>query len=225
MCVFPNIYYVDNFVPLQNGPENELPPSVRGMFTVLLNQGVVDEHFLDGIHTMNGLEAQIFNLIDRYPMNGVSSERIFHLIEIWGGRTGRRFYCDQPFNWQDIEPIYNGLLNDFLAIDHIDDHILEQAASAVNTFYNAIHEVGYKGMAVAFITKHSRFWMHKNLPNSMLPIYDSTFSDNVMQKGTTAHYRHLLPFWRGMVAKAEQEHVSLTSLERQLFNYYRIIQL
>ena len=221
MCVFPKIQYVDLFIPLRNGPENELPSSVKGMFKVLQNRCVVDENFLDGIHTINELEAHIFSLIDRYPENGVSLETIFHLIEIWGGRTGRRLYCDQEFNWLVIEPLYNKLISYFRAIDHIDDQVLVHAALAVNSFYNAVHEVGYKGMAVAFITKHSRFWMHRNLPNNMLPIYDSTFAEKVMQKGTTAYYRHLLPFWRGMVAKAEKEHVSLTSLERQLFQHFQ----
>lgn len=221
MCVFPDIHYVDDFVPFEGGPVNELPSSPKGMFSVLLNRGIVDEHFLDGIHNMSELEGHIFELIDHYPENRAPLERIFHLIEIWGGITGRSFYCSQPFSWNDIEPLYNILINDFLAIDHLDDLVLVNAANSVKAFYDTTHEVGYRGMAVAFITKHSRFWMHQNLPNSMLPIYDSTFSSNVMQKGRTAYYRHLLPYWRGMLEKAEQEHVSLTSLERQLFNYYR----
>lgn len=221
MCYFPDIQYEGNFRPLQNGPVDELPASPRAMFTLLVNRGIVEDNFLAGIHNMDELEAYIFELIDHYPENGVATERIFHLIEIWGGRTGRGLYCNQVFRWQDIEPLYNGLINDFMAIEAIDDQTLVRASAAVGVFYNALHNAGYRGMAVAFITKHTRFWMHRHLPNSMLPIYDSTFSTNVMhQRGT--NIRHLLPYWRGMVAKAAEENVSLTSLERQLFNYYQL---
>ncbi len=221
MCVFPNINYIDHFSPLQNGPANQLPPSPRGMLTILINRGLVEEDFLAGIHNMNELEAYIFELIDHYPENGVPTERIFHLIEIWGGRTGRGLYCHQPFNWLDVEPLYTGLIDYFRNIEIIDDQTLIHATNAVNTFYNALQNIGYKGMAIAFITKHTRFWMHRNLPENMLPIYDSTFSTNVMRKAGT-YYRHLLPYWRGMVAKAEMEDVSLTSLERQLFNHFQL---
>ncbi len=176
---------------------------------------------MHGIHNMGELEAHIFDLIDHYPENRASTERIFHLIEIWGGIMGKGFYNNQSFFWPDIEPIYNGLITDFSSIENLDDHTLVRAAEAVKVFYLSLHSAGYKGMAVAFITKHSRFWMHRNLPNNMLPIYDSTFSEHIMQRGTLACARHLLPFWRCMVAKAEQEHVSLTSLERQLFMYYQ----
>ncbi len=220
MCAFPDILYVDDYLPLHNGPVNELPDSPRSMFSVLFNRGIIDGDFLNGIHNMTELEEHIFELIDNYPENHASKERIFHLIEIWGGIMGRGFYCKQPFNWNDIEPLYNGLANDFLAINDLDNNTLENAANAIRIFYNALHNVGYHGMGIAFITKHSRFWMHKNMPNSMLPIYDSTFATNVMEQ-TTTQFRHLLPFWIGMVAKAEQEHVSLSSLERQLFNYFQ----
>lgn len=220
MCVFPNIHYVDNFVPLQNGPVDGLPKSPKAMFSLLVNRGIVNQHFLDGINNMEELEARIFELIDHYPENGVPPEVIFHLIEIWGGQAGRGFHIKQPFNWYVVGALYNGIIGDFLNIDHIDDEVLVHAAESVNVFHRALHELGFNGMGIAFITKHTRFWMHRNLPNSMLPIYDSTFSRNVMQVEGGAAFPQLLPYWRGMVAKAEQEHVSLTSLERQLFNYY-----
>lgn len=220
MCTFPAINYENSFASLDDGYAEQLPPSPKGMFSILLNKGIVEEHFLDGIHNINELESEIFNLIDHDPENGASRERIFHLIEIWGGRTGRGLYCNQVFQWRVFGPLYNELITDFSAIQYLDDSTLVQAANSVRAFYDAIHEKGYSGMSIAFITKHSRFWMHRNLANSMLPVYDSTFALNVMQK-RTVNFRDLLPYWRGMKAKSEQEHVSLTSLERQLFNYFR----
>lgn len=84
MCVFPNIQYVNDFVPLQGNDAEALPPSPRAMFTNLVNHGIVDNHFLDGINNMYELEMTVFALIDHYPENGASLERIFHLIQIWG---------------------------------------------------------------------------------------------------------------------------------------------
>lgn len=220
MCVFPNIQYANNYIPLHGDNVNSLPPSPKGMYSILLNKGIIDEHFLDGINNMTDLEATIFNLIDHYPENNTSLERIFHLIQIWGGRAGRKIYIDQGFNWEEIEPCYRIFIDFFRSIDTLSEETLEQACEMVNTFWESLHGAGYSGMAVAFITKHSRFWMHRNMSDNMLPIYDSTFSENVMQKGKTAYCRHLPAYWKGMIDKAEKEHVSLTSLERQLFNYF-----
>ena len=220
MCHFPDIQYVDEIVPLRFNPVNALPSSPKGMFTTLFNRGIVNADFLNGINNMSELETCIFELIDHYPENNASLERIFHLIQIWGGRMGRNFYCRQPFDWQTIEPIYLAFINAFTAIDNLNDDMLIMANNAVFAFYNALHEAHYKWMDVAFITKHSRFWMHRNMHNNMLPIYDSTFSEYVMLQGPHANRGYLLHYWRIMKAKAENEHISLAALERQLFNYY-----
>lgn len=220
MCVFPNIQYVNNFVPLQGNDGNELPPSPRAMFSLLINKGIVDVNFLNNINNMTQLEAEVFDLIDHYPENEASLERIFHLIQIWGGRTGRGIYVNQDFHWEDVVQVYEpfiGLIRAFISIDPL---TLNLATGAVGAFRNDLHDIHYTGMGVAFITKHVRFWMHRNLPEDMLPIYDSTFSEHIMQKGATAQQKDLLNYWQGMVAKAAQEQVSLSSLERQLFNYY-----
>lgn len=220
MCVFPNIQYVNNFVPLQGNDGNELPPSPRAMFSLLINKGIVDVNFLNNINNMTQLEAEVFDLIDHYPENEASLERIFHLIQIWGGRTGRGIYVNQDFHWEDVVQVYEpfiGLIRAFISIDPL---TLNLATGAVGAFRNDLHDIHYTGMGVAFITKHVRFWMHRNLPEDMLPIYDSTFSEHIMQKGKTAQQKDLLNYWQGKVAKAAQEQVSLSSLEKQLFNYY-----
>lgn len=219
MCYFPNIQFNNEFVALANGQNGTLPRSPRAMYTLLINKHIVDNQFLNGINNMTELESCIYDLIDHYQENA-PLERIFHLIQIWGGNTGRGLYIRQPFVWQEIEPIYRHFVDVIRSIETIDDDSLNNAFVAQNVFYNSLKNNHYKGMGVAFITKHLRFWMHQNLPNSMLPIYDSTFSVNVMQRGRTAKTRDLLPFWRAMIAKAEEEHVSLSALERQLFNYF-----
>ncbi len=220
MCIFPNIRYDRNYIPLQRNNDT-LPGSPRGMFSNLVNRHIVDGNFLDGIHNMEELESTIFDLIDHYPENGASLEKIFHLIQIWGGRTGRGIYNNQVFHWNEIEPLYRAFIDIFRQFRQVNDETISRAYEAVGGFYKALHKAGYKGMAVAFITKHARFWMHRNLPDSMLPIYDSTFSDNVMQRGKNARLRDLPDYWRVMKRKADKENVPMTSLERQLFNYYR----
>ena len=220
MCYFPDIQYTPHFVPLDRNNDNILPSSPRRMFRLLENKHIVDEHFLGGINNMTELENTIFELIDHYPENGVSLERIFHLIEIWGGSAGRRFYMLQTFNWNEIEPLYHPFIDTFRQLNQVNEEMIGQAYKAVGDFYNALHQAHYKGMGVAFITKHARFWMHRNLPNDMLPIYDSTFSEHLMRKRST-QLRDLPDYWRAMKAKADEEHVPLTALERQLFNYWR----
>ena len=220
MCYFPNIQYINEFVPLER-PLNHLPKSPKGMFTNLVNKGIVNPHFLDGINNMCDLENEIFNLIDHYPENGASLERVFHLIQIWGGIMGKGIYNMQEFNWSIVVNIYRPFVYFFRSITFLDDATLLGADTMISAFYDALHEAHHRGMNVAFITKHSRFWMHRNMPDQMLPIYDRTFSIHVMQKGPVAKKRDLLPYWRAMINKAKMEHVSLTALERQLFDYFR----
>ena len=220
MCYFPDIQYTNEFVPLDR-PLNHLPKSPRGMFTILVHKEIVSPLFLDGINNMCDLENEIFNLIDHYPENGASLERVFHLIQIWGGIMGKGIYNLQEFNWPMVEAVYRPFVDFFRNIFHLDNATLIGADAMVGVFYAALHDVHHKGMSVAFITKHSRFWMHRNMPDQMLPIYDSTFSLHVMQKGPMAKKRDLLPYWRAMINKAEMEHVSLTALERQLFDHFR----
>ena len=220
MCNFPNIQFVNDFAPLQGGIVNIIPPSPRAMFTNLLHKGIIDNRFLEGIHNMAELELAIFELIDHYPENNASLERIFHLIQIWGGRMGKGIYNLQEFHWDDIEPIYKPFIDEFRTLTAINEATLGEAERAVENYYYSLRSINYRGMGVAFITKHSRFWMHRNLPDMMLPIYDSTFSYNVMQRGRSANLKDLPDYWNAMVAKARQEGVSLTSMERQLFNYF-----
>ena len=63
--------------------------------------------------------------------------------------------------------------------------------------------------------------MHRNLSDNMLPIYDSTFSKNLTKEGKNATIKHLKSYWNEMIDKSEEVGLGLTSLERQLFNYYQ----
>ena len=221
MCHFPEINYQAEFVGLENKWVGVLPPSPRGLYTLLQNRHLVDEQFLDGIQDMEELENEIFYCIDHYPEKSVSLERIFYLIQIWGGRAGRGLFIKQDFDWSVFSPAYTELVNVCRNIENLDGNTCEVVFSAISSFIEKLREIEYKGMGVAFITKHTRFWMHRNLPDDMLPIYDSTFSNHIMHRGNSATLRDLPIFWRGMLQKATIENISLTALERQLFNHFQ----
>ena len=221
MFHFPNINYQAEFVRLENEWVRVLPPSPTALYTLLQNRHLVDNQFLDGIHNMEKLETEIFNCIDDYPENDVSLERIFYLIQIWGGITGRGLFIKQNFDWSVFSPAYTELVNVCRDIKQLDDTTCETVFSAIIAFKEKLRKIGYKGMGIAFITKHTRFWMHRNLPDDMLPIYDSTFSNHIMHRGNSATLRDLPIFWRGMLQKATIENISLTALERQLFNHFQ----
>lgn len=220
MCNFPDIHYVNDFQPLQpiNGGDG-FGPSPKGMFTLLQRENLVGPDFLHGIGNMAELENTVFEMIDGYDGEDDLLERIFYLIEVWGGITGRGLFLRQRFRWHEFAPVYRQLVDRCLEIHEVTDDSCMAVYNAIQSFQEGMGEIHYRGMGIAFITKHTRFWMHRNLPDSMLPIYDSTFSSKLMGKKTTS-VRDLLPFWRGMIHKAAQEGVSLTALERQLFNYY-----
>lgn len=76
-----------------------------------------------------------------------------------------------------------------------------------------------KYLKVAFITKHTRYWLQKNFGDNALPIYDTIMATNVMRK-KGLDIEHLEEYWEVMVDKAHCQEVSLVKLERQLFEYF-----
>lgn len=83
----------------------------------------------------------------------------------------------------------------------------------VNEFDKSVAHMG-----VAFITKHTRFWLNHTLGYNALPIYDSVMANCVMRKNV-AETKHLSEYWTVMIAKARQLGIKLMPLERQIFKY------
>ena len=227
MCHFPtDVKYSNEMIGLSTEVENKgLAGTAKGMYSKLRNLGIVNDKFLKDVDCIDDLERQIFSLIDNYPENGASLERIFHMIEIWGGSTGIWIYINKPFpwkrEWEIIEPYYKVLVDVCRSINEVTPEACDLLYNAISSFYKSLQKNKCTGLGVAFITKHTRFWMHKNLPEGMLPIYDSTFSIYVMKRGDNAQLRDLRAYWDVMIKKAEQEGISLAALERIIFNYYR----
>ncbi len=232
MCNFPNIHYVDNFQPLNNPLNNNLglPKGPRAMYTLLVNKGFVPANSLDVFNVnMAQLEETINQVICHYGATDTELKYIFCLIHIWGGNTGRRVFIMNPDpNMTNIIIHYRTFVNTCLAIKTpIDDTLeagLETAHNSTITIYNslmALHSA-VQGLGPSFLTKHARFWLKKNNPRNPLPIYDRTFANHIMGHGphSSAQFNDIIPFWNGMINKAQMENISLLSLERQLFNLW-----
>jgi hypothetical protein len=108
---------------------------------------------------------------------------------------------------------YAKLVDTCLSISSISDSSIKKLIDAVNEFDKAVAHMG-----VAFITKHTRFWLNRTLGNNALPIYDSIMANCVMRKNS-AEAKHLSEYWSVMIAKAQQLGIGLMPLERQIFKY------
>lgn len=230
MCIFPNIMYVDDFVPLNNLPT--LPASPKAMFTLLVNKGIVPANYLVnmGVANMNQLEEKIFKKVKDFQWTDEELFDIFCLIHIWGGISGRNIFLRHidhgRFNWSAIVGYYRNMVNMCLATSKPDTNTtgIDAALNSVPEIYKAINDFHgkVKWIGAAFLTKHTRFWLTKNNPQNPLPIYDKTFSVNVMgiSPNYPAQIPDIIPYWHCMIDKARMENVSLLSLERQLFAYF-----
>ena len=209
---FPDIEYSNQKLPLTLG---EFSESVRSMITLLQKRHIVHPGLFQGMGSDDELEREALRRIQGYKP-GDDIEEIFHLIQTWGGRSGRGIYVrGEGFNWSIIEPAYQDLVDSCLSIRSITENNLPFLVSAAKQCDKAVRHFG-----VSFITKHIRFWLHKSLGDeNALPIYDSVMARNVMGKDN-AHFVDLEEYWRVMCRMAQDLLIGLVPLERQLFRYF-----
>ena len=231
MCNFPDIPYDPNFADLSN---QNIP---QGTYTYLKNNDIVDNNLLDGITSMKELEEFINAQIKAY--NGNNDDKllynIFCLIHIWGGNFGKRFFIENPdfqIQWDTkIKEKYRELVNVCREITINKNNALGISNDDIDKVYNAIcalmnsRDVQKKklvpGLGVAFLTKHTRFWLQQNNYNNPLPIFDSVMSWGLFKR-ENADISSLKRYWRCMIDKAISlnNKMTLLVLERQLFNYF-----
>lgn len=208
---FPNIEYVPELVDLMD--KDSLSSPVKAMITLLSKKNIITQDFCAGFKKDDDVEKEILRRIKEYSP-GDNLEEIFHLIQIWGGATGRYIYIfDGGFSWHKVSEQYTKLVDTCLSISSISDSTINKLVDAVNEFDKAVAHMG-----VAFITKHTRFWLNRTLGNNALPIYDSIMANCVMRKNS-AEAKHLSEYWSVMIAKAQQLGIGLMPLERQIFKY------
>ena len=213
MCFFPNDINYQGPAPVIN-PAPQLPRGPRSQVTRLLNRGLLTQGEANELYAMSmtQLEADILNRIAAFDGNGLES--IFHRIQIWGGSTGRYIYVRAPCAWDQVAPQYLLLLQACLDIQEITHNSLLDLRESIIHFDANVDNIG-----LSFITKHTRFWLHRSLGENALPIYDSRMAEHVM------HQRYvravdLVHYWEAMSQKAIDENISLDQLERHLFVYW-----
>ena len=209
---FPAIKYTNQKLPLTQG---EYSKSVRAMISLLQKRGIMQPNTIQGMRCDDDLEGEALRRIRDYE-RGDDLENIFLLIQTWGGISGRGIFVrDSGYNWSSIKQDYHELVDACLNVKCISDNSIKYLVSAVERFNRRV-----KNLGVAFITKHTRFWLHKSLGESnALPIYDSIMARNVMTKDS-AQSKDLAEYWTVMSEKARSLHVGLVPFERQLFRYF-----
>lgn len=192
-------------------PNREFSIPVKSMITLLSKRGLVDKESFNHLKNDDDLESEIIKKINSYS-GDKELEEIFHLIQIWGGSTGRGLYVQgDGFVWKNILPKYRELVSCCLSITDVTEENIDKLYEAVWDFNKNVLRLG-----VSFITKHTRYWLYRTLGNNTLPIYDSIMANYVMQK-STADIKHLKEYWNAMAVKAKELEIGLMPLERQIF--------
>ena len=209
---FPDIEYQAE-TPTMLNPEAGFSRGVKAMVSLLLRRNLVDESFFDGLFNDDDIEKEAIRQIKSYHP-GEDPKSIFHLIQAWGGNSGRGIYLHgEGFNWNVLRPKYETLIKVCINTAEINDESISKLEKAVRSFDKSVDHLG-----VSFITKHVRFWLIRTLGNNALPIYDSIMANEVMRLNAV-NAKHLAEYWKVMAAKAKQLGIGLVPLERQIFQY------
>lgn len=208
---FPDIHYVPEMIDLIDRPIISSP--VKTMITLLTKKNILPYDFFARFHKDDDIEGDILRRIKEYS-DGDDLETIFHLIQVWGGATGRYIYIfDGGFSWPKVSAHYKSLVESCLSANDLSESTINKLVAAVTEFNKSVAHMG-----IAFITKHSRFWLNRSLGHNALPIYDSIMANCVMRK-QSVETKHLSEYWKVMIAKARQLDIELMPLERQIFKY------
>jgi hypothetical protein len=209
---FPDIEYQAE-TPAMLNPEAGFSRGVKAMVSLLLRRNLVAESFFEGCFNDDDIEREAIRQIKSYHL-GEDPKNIFHLIQAWGGNSGRGIYLHgDGFDWSELRPKYEILIKACISTAEINDESIDKLVKAVRSFDKSVDHLG-----VSFITKHVRFWLVRTLGNNALPIYDSVMANEVMRLNAV-NVKHLAEYWKVMTAKAKQLGIGLVPLERQIFQY------
>jgi len=218
--IFTELNSNGELLPIQNS--DRLKKSIKGMLTIFKTYNItidtnrfVNEQTIDfGKATME-IEKHISHLINEYLMdeNDNKLKEIFHYIHFWGGITGRLIYFkkggfDKNFNVKTYKKIVD-------RIKVLKQDTLCEDLKEIEKLFISIPYIG-----VAYGTKHMRFWSITSNNNKIeLPILDSIISKNLL-KTSYFTWRHYCPYVKQMQEEAKKRKVSVTALERALYNKF-----
>lgn len=216
--------------------EEEIPllvgiGTIPQMITNMSNSGF--KHIIDFANskttnniTSQTLEKLIKDEIEKY-VKAINKEdelleKIFHLIQLWGGNAGRMFYFRGRVNFVNYKSFINLILK------------TNDPKEIITELRKIINSNDSKHINIAFITKHVSLWQRfgTKLTNP-LPIYDSIIAKNVMgvvtfnnrnknwEGFTNNDWKSLFIYWENMNSAASFLNVSTSQIERQVFNFFR----
>lgn len=161
------------------------------------------------------MEDRITSLIKDY-LDSPTDEKliiIFHHIQFWGGISGRNIYTQNGgfahnFNIITYKKITEKIIH--LSQENLCDDLIEIA-----DLFISIPKIG-----VSFGTKHLRFWsICSNKSGIELPVMDSVIAKE-MFSSKYAHWKFYCKYVKEMQKEANTRRVSVTKLERLLFNHF-----
>ena len=179
----------------------------NAMVNILSNKGF-DRQWINGINVMSELEKLLNELVIKYTETSEERQKVFHLVQIWGGITGRNIYIktNGGFRWEQVDEFYKPFVNVCLSIKGHSDADFEKAYRDAVDFNNNVKYIGY-----SFITK----WT--------FPPYDSVMAEKYMKK---KYYRHadIIPYWKRIYTESIEKGLSVSEYERKLFNHYHKVK-
>ena len=197
-----------------NPQRDELP---KVMINLLTDKGF-DSKWVGGIQSLSGLEKELFRLIDAYQDDESGLKRIFHLIQIWGGYSGRGIYLSgDGFDWLSIQEPYATLVNTCIKTIDTSPNSINRLVDAAKAFNLKVNNIG-----VSFISKHIRFWSYKNLGDMLLPVYDKVMFKAYLPYKKHININQLGGYWRWALNSLKKGQ-TLFQFEREVYNKNQII--
>lgn len=218
---FPELPNYTNQLMLLNDTAR-LRTSSRSIATFFQNRNLpVDYKSLFGKVPNNyplavqNMEDRIAGLIKDYLSDPKDDDLviIFHHIQFWGGKSGRNIYVknggfDNNFNIDTYKKIVEKAIN--LSQESLCDDL-----SKIAEWFDPIPQLG-----ISFGTKHLRFWsLNANKHGVELPIMDSVIAENMFTP-KYARWKNYCQYVKQMQEEANKRKVSVTNLERLLFNHF-----
>lgn len=207
---FPELSYTNDVPPLVR-PGGKFSKSVAGMITIMKNSKIVREDLFDRFETDDDIERHIIEQVSVFNLQDDPLD-LFHLIQGWGGISGRMIYLHRDeWNPEKIRVAYKNLVETCKNVDTFTEDKINSIIDAIILFDSQVRFMG-----VAFITKHTRFWLSRPLGDDALPIYDSVMAKEVMGLNIP-DVKSIKEYWMVMKSKADRLGISLRALERQIF--------
>ena len=162
------------------------------------------------------MENRIADYIKEYLNNPKVKNliKIFHHIQFWGGSSGRNIYnknggFENNFKIDSYKQIIEKTI-------HLSQENLCNELNDISKLFISIPQLG-----ISFGTKHLRFWsLNANKNKIDLPIMDSVIANELLKNRKYLAWKYYCSYVKQMQEEANKRKVSVTNLERLLFNHY-----